>query len=85
MDLGELETNRCWSCGREFADGDGVSIDDTGAEQSCPNCWQQVPVTHRFWLGLLFRRLAAGGWGFRDLVEDAIRSWPFFGNRPGKN
>jgi hypothetical protein len=40
-------------------------------------------VVHRFWLGLLFRRLAAGGWGIRDLFEDAIQ-W-YFPGRPGRN
>jgi hypothetical protein len=84
MDPGELRTNACWSCGREFPDGEGVSIDDTGAEQSCRDCWEHVPVVHRFWLGLLFRRLAAGGWGIRDLFEDALR-WYFPGGRPGRN
>ena len=76
----------CWSCQEEFEPGCGISVDDTDEEQICRACWKQISPTSRLVLGLLFRRLHAGGFGIKDALEDAIAHWPFPGrDRPSNN
>ena len=77
--------HQCWSCWKEFSDGEGISIDDTGMQQICPECWEQIPVTSRMVLGLLFRRIDHGGAGLKDLIQDALDAWPFAGMRQSRN
>lgn len=67
---------RCWACGCSITESNGVSLADTDELHACSGCWDQVPVTHRFWLGLLFRRLDAGGFGIQDMLEEALRQLP---------
>lgn len=78
-------SNLCWSCFTVFADGEGVSVDDSGLEQVCSECWARVPVTSRLVLGLLFRRIDHGGVGLHELLEQAMTDWPFGGMRQSRN
>jgi hypothetical protein len=73
----------CWSCRRELRDAEGVSIDESGEVQCCHACWALISPQWRLMLGLLFRRLDAGGFGIGDLIEQALREWP--GMRPSRN
>lgn len=74
----------CWSCWREFREGEGVSIDESGFEHVCQGCWDSIDVAGRLYLGLAFRRLEANGFGVVDLIEAAISRWPF-GTGPSRN
>lgn len=67
----------CWSCQKQFAQGEGVSVDDTGEEHVCEDCWDHVPVTQRLVLGLLFRTSHQGGIGLKDLLKNAIERYPW--------
>lgn len=73
----------CWSCRRELKDAEGVSIDDSGEVQCCHACWALITPQWRLMLGLIFRRLDAGGFGVADLIEQALKEWP--GIRPSRN
>lgn len=73
----------CWSCRRELRDAEGVSIDESGEVQCCHRCWSLIAPQWRLMLGLLFRRIDAGGFGVADLIEQALKEWP--GIRPSRN
>lgn len=89
LDLERERDFRCWSCGLEFDRDEGFSIDDTGVEQVCSNCWEKVPVDKRIYLSFLIRMGENGGMGLRELFENAVNEWGVFrkfGSRPdGKN
>lgn len=73
----------CWSCQRTLRDAEGVSIDESGMVHCCHACWALITPQWRLMLGLLFRRLDAGGFGVADLIEQALKEWP--GIRPSRN
>jgi hypothetical protein len=72
----------CWSCQKIIYEDTGLSLNDTSEMHVCYECWQDVPVTSRMVLGLLFRNLAKGGFGIGDLVQSSIDKWPFI---PGQS
>ena len=76
---------RCWSCGQEFDEGLGVSIDDSETEQICAACWERVAVKDRLWLALAFRRLDAGGLGLIDVLEDTLGRYAAFRGGESQN
>lgn len=62
---------KCWSCQTEFEIGGGISLDDSDVEQICEACWDKIPVSHRVWMGFLFRQGPIGGSGLRELINAA--------------
>lgn len=76
---------KCWSCGNEFTVGHGFSIDGSGYDHVCWDCWDQIPVTNRLWLAFFFRNAADGGAGLKELFENAVNEYDVFreiGRRP---
>lgn len=67
---------RCWSCNKGFNTDEGFSVDGSGIEQVCAECWEEVPIAKRLNM--------ARSWRFANEVLEVIREEmkPFnFGDR----